>query len=366
MGTEIVFSDLLPFVENGLKAKWRDAWIEKTLERVEQDPDMKKFKDLKSKLLKGLNDGEINWDLTALIDVMHACRDILASKKTVGHFNQIRSVLKDIRNETMHNDALSHKDGVRALDIMMLFTQAIKVYAGEEWETLRRRVESSLSEVVDTETHTREKKKGAKYYFNYGIARQVLEGNQRAIIEDYTDAIEIDPNYGPAYIGRGIAKEHLRDYQGAIQDFTDAIKLKSTNYSRIYFNRGIAKEHLRDYQGAIQDYTEAISLKSDYALAYNNRGVTQVVLGNYQEAIKDYTKAIEIDPNYATAYYNRGLTKVEKGDYQGAIEDFTQAIDLNPNFAYAYYNRGLAKRSLGDYQGAEQDFAMAKKLKNEE
>ncbi|MEO1291071.1 MAG: TIR domain-containing protein, partial [Chloroflexota bacterium] len=56
-----------------------------------------------------------------------------------------------------------------------------------------------------------------------------------------------------------------------IEYFTEAIQIKP-EYAEAYNNRGIARRRQNDLDGAIQDYTKAISLKRGYAYSYNNRG----------------------------------------------------------------------------------------------
>jgi tetratricopeptide (TPR) repeat protein len=58
---------------------------------------------------------------------------------------------------------------------------------------------------------------------------------------------------------RGVDKSDLGDKQGAIDDYTLAINL-NPNDDKAYNNRGIAKSDLGDDRGAIDDYTLAIDL----------------------------------------------------------------------------------------------------------
>ena len=64
----------------------------------------------------------------------------------------------------------------------------------------------------------------AEEYFNSGLEK-MKNGDFSDAIEDYTKAIELDPNYADAYINRGIAKNKLENHSGAITDFTKAIEL---------------------------------------------------------------------------------------------------------------------------------------------
>jgi tetratricopeptide (TPR) repeat protein len=61
------------------------------------------------------------------------------------------------------------------------------------------------------------------------------------------------------YYYRGKAKYPLKDYRGAIQDYSKAIEL-DPEYAHAYYYRGNAKVNLKDYRGAIQDYSKAIEL----------------------------------------------------------------------------------------------------------
>jgi tetratricopeptide (TPR) repeat protein len=85
----------------------------------------------------------------------------------------------------------------------------------------------------------------------------------------------------------------LGDRQGAIQDYNEAIRLNPKD-AFAYTNRGNARADLGDRQGAIQDYNEAIRLNPQFAFAYTNRGSARSALGDKQGAIADYQKAADL------------------------------------------------------------------------
>lgn len=82
-----------------------------------------------------------------------------------------------------------------------------------------------------------------------------------------------------------MAKLNLDDYDGAIQDFSQAIDL-NPNYFHAYTYRGIAYNNLRKYDEALKDYAEAISLDPTAAYVYANRGITEAETGDYEAAEK--------------------------------------------------------------------------------
>lgn len=230
-----------------------------------------------------------------------------------------------------------------------------------------------------------------KYFLN-GVAKHKTHDYIGAI-QDYTKAIEINPEFIEAFSNRGIAHKQLKNYRGAIEDFTKCIQIKP-NIASLYSNRGAVKNELHDFIGAmadyviaknldptdtsvfcnvgviyfqqkeyhkaIQEYDVAIQLDSENAIAFMNRGVAKKELHDYNGALNDLSNAIMINPNYANAYVNIGLIKTEQlKDPLGAIEYFSKAIEINPNLDEAYYNRGIAKDNLQDYKGANDDYTRA-------
>jgi tetratricopeptide (TPR) repeat protein len=65
-------------------------------------------------------------------------------------------------------------------------------------------------------------------------------------------------DYAFAYVNRATVRYKQRDYKGAVADCDKAIQINS-NYGEAYLNRGIAKEMLRD-NSACEDFNKASSL----------------------------------------------------------------------------------------------------------
>ena len=82
----------------------------------------------------------------------------------------------------------------------------------------------------------------------------------------------------------------------AIQDYTEAIRL-DPQYAIAYYTRGYAYYDLGQYERAIQDYDEAIRLNPQYANAYYNRGGSYEALGKTKEAERDFQIAKKLGYN---------------------------------------------------------------------
>ena len=198
-------------------------------------------------------------------------------------------------------------------------------------------------------------------YYNRGSAYNSL-GKYDTAIADYNKAISITPDYADAYNNRGFAYNSLEQYDEAIADYNKAIRL-GPDYTYAYNNRGLLHiGNLGKYDEAIADYNKAISLDPDNSSAYNNRGFAYNSLEQDDKAIADCNKAISLDPDNSSAYNNRGFAYNSLEQYDKAIADYNQAISLDPDYAIAYYNRGFAYKNKGDMDAAKLDWQKAKEL----
>jgi tetratricopeptide (TPR) repeat protein len=124
------------------------------------------------------------------------------------------------------------------------------------------------------------------------------QGQMDLAIEQYTKAISVDPEYVAAYSNRGIAYQHIDDYDQAIADFTQAITL-DPEHVLSYYQRAVVYHHQGDLDKAISDLNRATELDSNYALAYAVSGQVYFELGEIELAIVNYEKALELDlPGY--------------------------------------------------------------------
>ena len=157
------------------------------------------------------------------------------------------------------------------------------------------------------------------------------------------------------YNNRAVAYDDKHDYAHAIQDYDEAIRL-NPNLSFAFYGRGEAYDHTNEFDRAIQDYDQAIRLNPNFSYAYDARGRAHRNKGEFDQAIRDYDEAIRLDPNYALAFNNRGDSYRSKGDYDHAIQDFNEAIRLNPKLISAYGNRGFVYLSQSNLPAATTDY----------
>ncbi len=98
------------------------------------------------------------------------------------------------------------------------------------------------------------------------------------------------------FFNRGVAYANLKEYQKAINDYDQAIALNPKN-AEVFGNRGFAYANLGEHQKAINDYDQAIAINPKDARSFYNRGLLYRKLEKEEKAIKDFKKAQDLDPS---------------------------------------------------------------------
>ena len=135
-----------------------------------------------------------------------------------------------------------------------------------------------------------------------------------------------------AYNNRGNAYYTNGDFLRALNDYSQAILINPI-IARSYYNRGNTYIAMADFDRAISDLNKAIQLNPKYWEAYVDRGVSHRGRGSLDRAISDYNQAIQLNPGFAEAYVNLGVAYKEKNQLDRAIEEFSKAIKINAEFA---------------------------------
>ena len=115
-------------------------------------------------------------------------------------------------------------------------------------------------------------------------------GDFNAARKKFSQAIELDPKFAPAYRLRAAACAQMSDWAGAIVDLDTLIRL-DPNYAEIFNERGFARRQLGDLHGARDDFDRCITLGTDLPLAYGNRAEVELMLGDNSAAAADVAQA---------------------------------------------------------------------------
>jgi tetratricopeptide (TPR) repeat protein len=133
-----------------------------------------------------------------------------------------------------------------------------------------------------------------------------------------------------AYNNRGVAYRLKANYAQAIDDFNEAIRLEPKN-ANAFNNRGVAYRNMGDLDRAVADYDQAILIRPDYFAAFYNRGLALADKQEYAKAIADFTTALRANPKNPVVLYRRGATSLKSGDTEAGNADLAAAKAIKPD-----------------------------------
>jgi tetratricopeptide (TPR) repeat protein len=171
--------------------------------------------------------------------------------------------------------------------------------------------------------------------------------------------LDKEPRNSPhVYLYRGMALEKAGKLERALDDYNQAIAL-DPSYSEAYDNRGLLYQKKGQVNNAIEDFSKSILLDPSSGKAYFNLGVIHAETGLFDQAIEDFNHSLTRDPAFADAYANRGIAYALSSRQGMALADFNKAIELNERSRDVYFNRGKLYYTIGQKDLALADFQKA-------
>lgn len=119
--------------------------------------------------------------------------------------------------------------------------------------------------------------------------------------ELFRRAIDIEPEYGPAYAGLATAHSTLYEWFGARNADLDEAERASQR---------------------------ALELAPDLAEAHVARGCALTLLKRYEDASKEFEDAIRLNPNLFDPYYYYARSRFARGDVSGSAALFRKAAEV--------------------------------------
>jgi TolB-like protein/Flp pilus assembly protein TadD len=151
--------------------------------------------------------------------------------------------------------------------------------------------------------------------------------------EDFSHAIDLDPDYALAYAGLADCFSFIYMYA----DSAISVRLQAETNSRL-----------------------AMQLAPDLAQVHASRGLALSYSAREDEAEKAFEQAVALDPKLFDAYYFHGRYAFTKGKFEVAARLFEKATEVRPDDYQALALLALVYRALG--QKEERDLARKRTL----
>ena len=156
-------------------------------------------------------------------------------------------------------------------------------------------------------------------------------------IEQWQQAIKINPNYKEALNGCGNAYKNLNKLNEAVKNFKKAIHI-DPKYLEAYLNLANVYIKLEQFDEAIDIFNKSIELDNTSSQAYQGKGLGLMKSKKFDEAILNFKESILLNPNDANVFFNLAATYEKIEEWEEAVDCFVKTLKLNPGHRDAYEN----------------------------
>ncbi|MCB8994107.1 MAG: tetratricopeptide repeat protein [Bacteroidales bacterium] len=189
----------------------------------------------------------------------------------------------------------------------------------------------------------------AKQFFKAG-EDFLKNGKYEDAIEQYTKAIQIEPDYDKAYTQRAYVYSQLSKYKEAAEDYDRAIVFMPKD-EEVYFNSATMHFKLGEDAIALDKLNKSLDLKSSYIEAIQLKVLVLIDMKRYSEALADAKTALRYKET-AENYYVYGLVNDTLGKWADAGDAYQKALDKNDKYLDAAIQ-------LADLQRREKKYNLA-------
>ncbi|MEP6705500.1 MAG: tetratricopeptide repeat protein, partial [Acidobacteriota bacterium] len=197
--------------------------------------------------------------------------------------------------------------------------------------------------------------KGRFYHYKY-----TAEGWKRAI-EFFAKAIEIEPNYAPAYAAMTSSWGCLWFF-GLVSAEQAIPSMKAATVKSLEIDENLAESHLSqamvsffyewEWQKAEREFKRAITIDPNNVEALSFYAMFLAFEERFNEALDQNTLSLAIDPLSLLINMNAGWTYFTAGLPDQALDQVGKMIELKPDFYGAYWLKGAICLTEGNYDEA--------------
>ncbi len=188
------------------------------------------------------------------------------------------------------------------------------------------------------------------------------KGQYEEALKHFSQAVDLDQNFGLAYAGMAIASHNISRQQDAdkyikqavshIDNMTERERFRTR--AMLYFLDGDTQKCVEEYGTLLQRYP------SDTG-AYNNVADCLVRLRNMPKALEEVRRAVAILPKRATYRLNDSTYSAYAGDFQTAAKEAGVTLQLVPGFSWGFGAQAFASLGQGQLAPATEEYEEVRK-----
>ena len=201
--------------------------------------------------------------------------------------------------------------------------------------------------------------------------QQLSPDSQRRGIENFQRAIDIDPQYAPAYSGLSDCYSAIGWIRSAPLAETFA-KARAAATKALEIDPRLAEAYVSlgyvhflyewNWEQSDREFERAIAIQPNYAPIYLRRVMLWNARGEMDRAIADAEQAKLLDPLAPNARLALGFTTYFARQYDRAIAELSDALETHPTFSPAHIAIGFCHDAAGRFSEAIESYQRARDL----
>jgi len=292
-----------------IESKDYESGIENMTEVINLDP-----KYLEAYLLRALAYEKVD-SIVEAIDDLNNYTSLSVKKDYEVYFNLARL------NNKIEDYESALKNATEAIELKKSFLPAyhqrtLALVKLESFEDALRTCDAALSV-----------KKTRKNYLYKAMVLYLTE-NYKSAIDNYKLALEEDPEYMEAFIGKAKCFYELNILVAAKDNIEEALQIDE-NCKECLLTRSKIFYKMVKHQEAINDLSRLLILypeDPDLADIYFLRGTYYKDFNKNMDGINDFTEVLANNPEYLEAYYNRASLFMRIENKESAVQDLDSFI----------------------------------------
>jgi adenylate cyclase len=227
--------------------------------------------------------------------------------------------------------------------------------------TPREQAHFANSRSVDPQAHDAYLK--GRYYLSSPTEERV-----RKALEQFEQAIRVDPNFALPYSGMADAYILGEDWYFPATEVMPkakaaaekALQLDDT-LAEAHFSLGAVKlQYEFDWPGGENEFRRAIALNPNYAYGHDQYGFYLALRGRLDDALAESRLAIELDPLSPQIPTDMAVPLTWQTKYAAAKAQCRNALDLDPNYYFPQFGLGWIDIEAGKFNEAAAELQQAR------
>jgi TolB-like protein/DNA-binding winged helix-turn-helix (wHTH) protein/Flp pilus assembly protein TadD len=247
-------------------------------------------------------------------------------------------------------------------DALEPYNEIARTIAARTAVTLTDRESARLAETTRVHPKVYEAYLKGRYFWN-----QRSEPDMRKAIEQFEEALRLDPEYAPAHAGLADSYALYGSYGWMLDGGSPWTRALAAAEKALQLDERLADAHTSrarialnyelDWTSAGEGYRRALELNPGYANAHHWYGYYLMLTGRVKEGDAEMRRALELDPLSPIINANIGMGFYMARQFDAAIAHWQKALEMHRNYrplhlymTSAYVGKKMYREAVAELQ----------------